>query len=101
MRHLVFEITAGYPHTMTKAEMTELLNRRVKEINTNLAKLPGVHATNSFIVYLGDTKQIAAEKPDQARVMFAVRKDSRQATWKRIMTEVNKVYAPKYNFVNF
>lgn len=101
MRHLVFEITAGYPHVMTKAEMTELLNRRVKEINIRLAALPGVHAEHSGTVYLGDTKELAAENPDQARVMYSVRKDTRKTTWDDVMGEVNKVYAPKYNFVKF
>lgn len=101
MRHLVFEITAGYPDVMTKAGMTELLNRRINEIDFRLASLPGVYAAHSGVVYLGETRELAAEKPDQARVMFSVRKDTRKTTWDDVMGEVNKVYAPKYNFVKF
>lgn len=90
-------LIAGYPHKMSKDEMTAKMNSMVKEVNTNLGMLSGVYAEHSNIVYYGD----AIGKPDQARVLFGVRKEGRKTTWNDIMEAVNKVYAPSYKFQNF
>lgn len=86
---------------MNKAEMTAKITEMVKDVNINLGKLDGVHAQHSDVVYYGDTKELAKTNPDQARVLFAVRKEGRKTTWADIMEAVNEIYAPHYKFQPF
>ncbi len=94
MKTLTFMLTAGYPYEMSEPEMMDKINAMVEEVQTNLSTLPGVKYERGNIYKVRSVE----DGTTQARCIFWVTKKGRTTTWDTIMGEVNKTYAPKYQF---
>lgn len=97
MRTLTFSLVCGYPNKMSQQEMLDRIDAMVAEVDSNLSKLPGVKFSHGGISRIYD-KDKTPDQFDQVRCACWVKKEGRKVSWKTIMGEVNKTYAPNYRF---